>query len=114
MPNKPLKQCKWCGDEQPSHYAYQCFDHPKRGIKAHVSKGGTKHHLTWQRYRRKWFRENPQDYYVCYLCNKSLMPYETTLDHVIPRSRAPELRYEFSNLKPCCYTCNSDKGSKVL
>lgn len=39
---------------------------------------------------------------------------ETTLDHVQPRSGAPDLRYEFSNLKPCCYACNSAKGSKRL
>jgi hypothetical protein len=38
---------------------------------------------------------------------------ETTLDHVIPRSRAPELRYDPNNLRPCCWTCNSKKGSRV-
>lgn len=42
------------------------------------------------------------------------MPSETTLDHVKSRSSRPDLRYEFSNLKPCCFTCNTLKGSKSV
>lgn len=72
-----------------------------------------KHSLKWEAARAKWFKANEAPYYICYLCGKSLLKIDVTLDHVIPRSRAPKLRYEQSNLKPCCYPCNVDKGSKV-
>lgn len=42
---------------------------------------------------------------------KWMTPKETTLDHVLPRGSHPELRYELSNLKPCCWDCNYKKGS---
>lgn len=69
----------------------------------------------WIQQRRAWIRSNPPDfdyYYYCYLCGKAMAPSETTLDHLIPRSRGGT--NDFSNLKPCCYLCNSRKGSKVL
>jgi len=57
---------------------------------------------------------NHQGYYECYICLKWVDYTEVTLDHVIPRSRAPHLRYDLDNLRPCCGTCNSNKGSKTL
>lgn len=81
---------------------------------ARKKKAKTKAALKWDQTRRLWFKENHQESYTCYLCGKFLYKNQTTLDHVIPRSRAPHLRYEFSNLKPCCWDCNSEKGSKVL
>jgi 5-methylcytosine-specific restriction endonuclease McrA len=70
----------------------------------------------WERTRQKWFKENPpnfEGYYVCYLCEKWVSVKEITLDHVIPRSRRPDLKYEMSNLQPACWDCNYIKGSKV-
>ena len=67
--------------------------------------------------RNLWCQDNPandEGYYVCYLCGRWLLPIETTLDHVVPRSHAPELRLDLDNLAPCCYTCNVEKGSKSL
>lgn len=60
--------------------------------------------------------DNLADYYNCYICGKYLTPLETTLDHVIPRSnfRNYANRHDYSNLKPCCATCNTEKGSKHL
>lgn len=72
----------------------------------------TKHKNLWQKTRRKWFKENSSEFYTCYLCFRFLLPEETTLDHVIPRSARPDLRYELSNLEPCCWECNYKKGSK--
>lgn len=70
----------------------------------------------WLQARAQWFKENwpnEQGFYICYLCGKWLDQKETTLDHVLPRSRRPDLRYEMSNLMPCCASCNLEKGSKV-
>lgn len=121
--NKP-RPCNYC--KVPGHYPYQCssnpylkkygwrgskgYDNPK-AIKSLKKRG--KQYINWVRTRREWFINNPAESYICYLCGKYLLPNETTLDHVLPRSRNPELRYKFSNLKPCCYDCNIKKGSKV-
>lgn len=127
----PTKPCKYC--ESLSHWPYQCRfskknmrpQKPKLAIKrakpfrfVPIKKVG-KQTAKWYKTRTKWFKEHPSDYYTCYLqisplCPKVMPPEETTLDHIIPRSRAPHLRYEFSNLKPCCGPCNTEKGSRVL
>jgi len=60
----------------------------------------------------KWIRKNKQPW-NCYLCGALLGIDTLTLDHIIPRRRRPDLRYEPSNLKACCFNCNSAKGSKV-
>ena len=76
----------------------------------------TKKSYEWLRFRKKWLSENQpnfQGYYECYLCSKWVLKADVTLDHIIPRSRRPDLKLEESNVRPCCYACNSEKGSKV-
>lgn len=123
---KPL-HCTYC--DRIGHLKVNCFEH-KPKIPSYLIDPETKRYppvlraaklksygkwaKRWAKTRSQWFIENPADNYTCYLCGKYLNPEETTLDHVIPRSRAPELRYVMSNLRPCCMTCNSIKGSKVL
>lgn len=122
MPSKP---CGYC--ESLNHWPYQCYRNPylkKYGWKGSKNfdnpktrktlKSRGKGWLIWEKTRKQWFIENAADYYVCYLCRKGLMPYETTLDHIKPRSSHPELREEMSNLAPCCTKCNRDKGSQSL
>lgn len=36
------------------------------------------------------------------------------LDHVLSRSRHPELTFDEQNLKPSCHDCNYAKGSLSL
>lgn len=118
----PRKPCGYC--ESTMHFPYQCFKNPhlkKYGWKGSksthtpkVRKGQSKHQKLWNRTRREWFIANPQEFYNCYICGLSLMPWETTLDHVRSRSRYPELRYVMENLQPCCWDCNTRKGSKDL
>lgn len=68
----------------------------------------------WLKRRKQWFKDHPADYYICYICGRGMMPNETTIDHVIPRSNARNYanRDDDDNLKPCCWTCNMEKGSK--
>jgi 5-methylcytosine-specific restriction endonuclease McrA len=98
------KFCTNCDIE--GHTRIEC---PRR------SKGKThgKYYKKWTYTKKRWFIDNYAENYICYLCGKFMTREETTLDHVIPRSRAPELRYDPNNLRPCCWTCNSKKGSRV-
>jgi 5-methylcytosine-specific restriction endonuclease McrA len=113
-----VPHCKICDKE--GHYPYQCWrGKVKRLInrgsrkKPNNIRGYGKYTKKWGETKRAWLEQNKADHYTCYICGKWLSPDEMTLDHVIPRSRAPQLRYTFSNIRPCCWTCNSEKGSKV-
>jgi len=118
------KPCKYC--EGTNHYPYQCWKNPylkKYGWKGSlnyktytkvVPKRRSKAIKLWRITRRQWFIDHAQESYECYLCGKYLTPIETTLDHVKPRSGNPSLRYEHENLQPCCWSCNTQKGSMSL
>ncbi len=76
-----------------------------------------RHAILWIKKRKEYLKNNPpnfQGYYICYLCHKWVPANEITVDHIIPRSRAPYLRYEDSNLAPCCDPCNKKKASRVV
>jgi len=110
------KPCKHCG--MSGHSTMACWTNPRPALARHrhikkIGKVGQK----WLKWRAQWFKENPPDndgFYTCYLCGDKLTPRETTLDHVLPRSHRPDLRFDASNIKPCCWKCNMDKGSRVL
>lgn len=106
--------CKICNKKAYSEY---CMQHkPRKPLplpKKPIKKRG-KVANEWDKARAKWFRENPYDNFICYICGKYMTRQETTLDHVIPRSRAPHLRYAQENLQTCCWSCNNSKGSMVL
>jgi len=102
--------CTLCDAE--GHYKTFCTYRTKNGYKPHTN---GKYARKWLRTRKKWINTNPpnhEGYYECYLCHKFITLDEMTLDHIIPRSHAPELRFEFSNLAPCCGPCNTKKGSQ--
>lgn len=114
--------CTYC--DEIGHYQSQCFKKAKTLQRIDYSKRNSKRALRvagkfgrkWNRKRASWKRQNPpnhQGYYTCYLCGKYVEGSEMQLDHIIPRSRAPELRFEMSNLAPSCPKCNRKKGSKV-
>jgi len=65
----------------------------------------------WKNYRAKWLRDHPDDFFICYYCNTVVPRHEITLDHKIPRSRRPDLRFVDSNIVPACGPCNNEKGS---
>lgn len=87
--------------------------------RSRMKRGITGHALLWKRARDEWFAAHPAKTYECYLriapsCPRTMTKDETTLDHVKSRGRHPELRYEQSNLRPCCWPCNTMKGSRDL
>lgn len=49
---------------------------------------------------------------MCWMCHKWVHIDDMELDHIISRSRRPDLRYVHSNLAPSCHDCNTKKGSK--
>lgn len=104
------KHCKFC--DSTDHTLFYCPTKPKSTL---VSNG--KFYQKFYAVKRKWYKDNPPDhsgYYYCYLCGKALTKKETELDHILSRSRHPELRYELNNLKPSCHECNFKKGSREV
>lgn len=107
------KSCKGCGSDW--HTLWKC---PYRAIPYHTTRPRKplkkigKVGRTWIATKHKWLEQNKAPYYWCYYCDKQMTRTQLTLDHKLSRSRYPELRYVLSNLVPCCYNCNKDKGSR--
>jgi len=49
-----------------------------------------------------------RDQWSCFYCQQPA----TTVDHIIPISKAPDLVVSFENAVACCQSCNSSKGSR--
>lgn len=134
MDRFPKKPCKFCGGT--GHFPYACFNNPKRKENmAKTPKPRTpikqnkplkqfgKVAKQWVLTRKTWIRQNPPPiegvYWQCYLgispdCPGRLDIKLLTLDHVISRSRDPSKRFDLDNLKPCCWWCNTVKGSRTV
>lgn len=68
----------------------------------------------WEAYRADWLKRNPPAWngnYTCGICGQFVEAKEVTLDHKIPRSRRPDLRYSDDNIVPAHALCNQLKGS---
>jgi 5-methylcytosine-specific restriction endonuclease McrA len=136
MDRTPKKPCKHCGLK--GHFAYACYQNPKRAIKAlkrtelkrtplkrstkPINRIG-KTTKQWYITRATWIRKNPPpiegQFWECYLkihpwCPGRIDVAHLTLDHVVSRSRDPSLRFNLENLKPSCIYCNEMKGSRTL
>ena len=75
----------------------------------------------WGAFRRKYLKLHPPDHagmYDCAImsarCLGRVSKEEITLDHIIPRSRRPDLRFDPENIQLSCLPCNSEKGSKTI
>lgn len=100
--NARIKPCKYC--ESTYHYSSFCPFKPKKKLtNGPVAK-------RWSACRHEWFKLYGYDH-KCHYCGTQLYKATITLDHKISRGRAPELRYDFNNLVPCCYEDNQNKGS---
>jgi len=67
----------------------------------------------WIEFREEWKKNNPPPY-TCGICNRYVSEEDVVLDHIIARSRRPDLRFVASNIQPSCYNCNSIKGSRSI
>ena len=99
-----MSKCVTCGSTE--HTAFYCPKKPRKPL----PRSG-KISRQWNSTRQKWIRDNPEPW-ACYICFKPLDASTLTLDHLMSRSRHPELRFDVTNLAPCCWKCNSLKGSK--
>lgn len=123
MDRTPKKACKHCG--KMGHFSYACFNNPKRKLKSikrsPINKIG-KTTKQWIITRSTWIKKNPpasDGTWECYLkihpwCPGRMDIHRLTLDHVVPRSNDPSLRFALGNLRPACIYCNGEKGSKSL
>jgi len=65
----------------------------------------------WRSLRNEIVAENRN---VCQSCGKKIRKkVDITVDHVLPRSKYPQLSLEKSNLQIMCRKCNSSKGNYV-
>ncbi len=60
----------------------------------------------WRRLREQVLREEP----LCQYCRTAA---SVTVDHVLPRSRYPELAHVRSNLVGACAWCQGSKGTRA-
>lgn len=70
---------------------------------------------------KSWMKANPSDehgYWTCYLHISQLCPVRLTrsmltLEHVQPKVKRPDLKYDIGNIRPSCKFCNKLKGSRT-
>lgn len=110
------KPCKHCGSDK--HTSLMCFSKPRTALKSNRKAINRVGPVTakWIETRNEWIQQNHTETgtWNCYICYELLTIETLTLDHVKSRSRHPELRFDLNNLKPCCASCNSKKGSRDL
>lgn len=71
----------------------------------------------WIKFANKWKRDHPpQDNgcYLCGICGKWCLADEVVLDHIVPRSAAPNRVFDATNIQPAHYMCNAKKGSRKI
>ena len=109
------KPCKTCGNAW--HTKAFC-PRNRKPIKKYGKQGAR-----WLAYRDDWIKRHPADpatgRWYCALrispnCHHTMTVKNLTLDHKIPRSAAPHLRYVDANIQPACWPCNTLKGSKKM
>jgi len=115
------KNCSYCGGE--GHTAFLCYqrrksEHLKRTKLRPESKATNSKRAIL---RNTFFANNPPDNqggYSCYLqihssCPKWVSKKQVTLEHVLPRAKYPELKYNVLNIMPSCTFCNATKLSST-
>ena len=79
--------------------------------------GNGEKYKKWISFRKKWIKDNPpydNGCYICGICGRWCMYNEVELDHIVSRSRRPDLVFDPSNIQPAHHLCNSMKGSSYI
>jgi len=118
---KDSKPCKLCGT--PGHTKTFCFMNKKTPIKQSTKplkrtpiKARGKKASKWSIARKHYLKHNPADKdgnRICGICKKPVHESEITIDHILPRTRRPDLIFTQSNLQPAHAKCNESKASTV-
>lgn len=111
-----LPKCKNCG--QIGHYKTFCFKTKQKVPKRFSEKYATSNSAM----RKRWFELNPPNHngkWICYLqiskdCPELLTSESLTLEHIMPKVKAPELKFNHENIAPSCQFCNTIKASRTL
>lgn len=115
------KHCTFC--ESSEHTQFYCHRKPRNTLSQTkpMNKVG-KVTQQWFNLRREWIAKYGSEDHHCHYCNVLLsdnqfliddgLAMKLTLDHLVPRSRKPSKRFQFSNLVPACLPCNTDKSSR--
>jgi 5-methylcytosine-specific restriction endonuclease McrA len=61
----------------------------------------------WRKLRAKVLREEPE----CRIQGPGCIGVATTVDHIVPRSVAPQLTMTRTNLRGACARCNYSRGN---
>lgn len=106
------------------HSKMNCFLNAKPPIKVRVKSNTKKTAIRkigkktkkWLIVRAEYLRTlvpDENNCVECGICHKPVNMSVVTVDHIIPRSKRPDLEYEPSNFQPAHYKCNKEKGSTV-
>jgi 5-methylcytosine-specific restriction endonuclease McrA len=68
----------------------------------------------WDTFKLDWFKRHTQAVMTCGICGLPVKREDVVLDHILPKSGEPQLRYVDSNIQASHWICNGQKGSKRL
>ena len=90
------------------------FDQGKRALTvAAMGRAGVGTGRTYGGHAKRAFTAAALEIYgrVCHLCGRQNA---TEVDHLIPQSVRPDLRYDMANVRPACRSCNAERKAKPL
>lgn len=116
-------KCSYCGAN--NHYSLTCYKkqlhdfHSKK--KRPLRRESKKSFHNRDILSNTFFHDNPPDErggYTCYLQISRKCPIwvslrEVTLEHILPKVKYPEVKYNVINIKPACTWCNGAKLSNT-
>lgn len=119
-------KCTFCNKE--GHTQTFCWDKKQKPIKVNkdqfgkIKYQGTAKEKKDKEFKNQWIQDHPpgnNGFWICYLqiapfCPVQLDIYTLTLEHIIPKSRGIQYRFDPKNIGPACYWCNSLKGSRTI
>lgn len=115
---KPCAECGSIWHSKGAHRPPKGFQARKRKLRYEALKTKAKRLKTAD----EWDKLNPPDHNGQWICYLQISPYcpvtlsrETMVrEHVEPKNKRPDLKYDVNNLKPSCSPCNKLKAGRSL